>query len=175
MFNKQIIGMLIKYMYLHYEKKVMLFIDEYDVPIQESYNKGYYEKMISFMQIMLTAALKDNNYLEKSMVTGILRIAKESIFSGLNNLQVHTIFSYKFNDKFGFTEDEVEDLLTYYDLKHKFLEVKKWYNGYDFGGKTIYNPWSVLSYIDNSENLWSFLCLSGYLKPVFYVEVVYKM
>lgn len=166
MFNKQIIGMLIKYMYLHYEKKVMLFIDEYDVPIQESYNKGYYNKMISFMQIMLTVALKDNNYLEKSMVTGILRIAKESIFSGLNNLQVHTIFSYKFNDKFGFTEDEVEDLLTYYDLKHKFLEVKKWYNGYDFGGKTIYNPWSVLSYIDNSENLWSFLCLSGYLKPV---------
>jgi len=145
------ISTLMGYMNKHYGRKVMLFIDEYDVPIQEGYLQGYYQEMIVFIRNLLTAALKDNPYVEKSLITGILRVAKESIFSGLNNLKVYTILSFKFNDKFGFAEDEVTELLEYYDLKEKSEEIKNWYNGYVFGGKVIYNPWSVLNYIDNNE------------------------
>lgn len=208
----------------HYNQKVIVLIDEYDVPIQESYLRNYYEETVVLIRNILTAALKDNIYLEKALVTGILRVAKESIFSGLNNMEVNTILGLNFNDKFGFREDEVEDLLKYYKLTEKIDEVKAWYNGYIFGGEVIYNPWSVLNYIKNSamgfmpywinssgnelikkllskgnkdtkenledliqgnsiekivddhivmkeveddeENLWSFLALSGYLKPV---------
>ncbi|VYU06031.1 AAA family ATPase [Clostridium butyricum] len=142
---------LMHYMNIHYNKKVMLFIDEYDVPVQESYLKNYYEEAINVIRIILTAALKDNVYLEKSLVTGILRVAKESILSGLNNLEVNTILGLNFNNKFGFEEEEVKDLLQYYDLEAKMDEVKTWYNGYMFGGKVIYNPWSVLNYIKNYE------------------------
>ena len=139
------------YMNKHYGKKVMLFIDEYDVPIQEAYIRGFYDDMIVLIRNLLTSALKDNIYLEKAMITGILRIAKESIFSGLNNLQVNTILGLKFNDKFGFTEIEVKELLKYYNLSDKNEEIKNWYNGYIFGGQVIYNPWSVLNFIDNNE------------------------
>ena len=145
------ISNLMGYMNKHYGKKVMLFIDEYDVPIQEAYIRGYYDEMIILIRNLLTSALKDNVYLEKSMITGILRVAKESIFSGLNNLQVNTILGFKFNDKFGFTEEELKELLEYYNLKEKSEDIKNWYNGYVFGGKVIYNPWSVLNYIDNNE------------------------
>ena len=89
----------------------MLFIDEYDVPIQEGYIRGYYDEMIALIRNLLTSALKDNIYLEKAMITGILRVAKESIFSGLNNLEVNTILGLKFNDKFGFTEEEVKRII----------------------------------------------------------------
>ncbi|NFI02970.1 AAA family ATPase [Clostridium botulinum] len=143
---------LMRYLNEHYDKKVIVLIDEYDVPIQEAYLRNYYEEAVVLIRNILTAALKDNIYLEKALVTGILRVAKESIFSGLNNMQVHTMFSYKFNNKFGFTEDEVSDLLEYYNLAEKSDEVKSWYNGYIFGGKVIYNPWSVLNYISNSES-----------------------
>ncbi|WP_411956030.1 AAA family ATPase [Clostridium sp. FP1] len=142
---------LTNYLYKYYNKKVILLIDEYDVPIQESYMRDYYDNMISLIRNMLSDALKDNIYLEKAMITGILRVAKESIFSGLNNLQVNTILGLKFKDKFGFTEQELKELLNYYDLQDKSDDIKKWYNGYIFGGKTIYNPWSVLNYIDNNE------------------------
>ncbi|NMM65967.1 AAA family ATPase [Clostridium sp. P21] len=167
------ISSLMGYMNKHYGRKVMLFIDEYDVPIQEGYiNKGnptyirslgafeepnarfglsQHDEMITLIRNLLTAALKDNPYIEKSLITGILRIAKESIFSGLNNLQVNTILSFKFNDKFGFTEEELKHLVEYYNLKGKSEDIKTWYNGYIFGGKVIYNPWSVLNYIDNNE------------------------
>jgi Protein of unknown function (DUF1703)./Predicted AAA-ATPase. len=145
------ISNLMMYMNKHYEKKVMLFIDEYDVPIQEGYIRGFYDDMIVLIRNLLTSALKDNVYLEKAMITGILRVAKESIFSGLNNLQVNTILGFKFNNKFGFTEEEVEELLKYYDLNDKSDEIKNWYNGYIFGGQVIYNPWSVLNFIDNNE------------------------
>ena len=141
---------LIYYLNKHYGKKVMLFIDEYDVPIQEAYLRGYYDEMIVIIRNLLTAALKDNEYVEKALITGILRVAKESIFSGLNNLEVNTILGFNFNDKFGFTENEVEELLKYYNLTEKIDEVKAWYNGYIFGGKIIYNPWSVLNYIKNN-------------------------
>ena len=141
---------LMYYLNKHYGKKVMLFIDEYDVPIQEAYLRGYYDQMITVIRNLLTAALKDNLYVEKSLITGILRVAKESIFSGLNNLEVNTILGFSFNDKFGFTENEAEELLKYYNLTEKIDEVKHWYNGYVFGGRIIYNPWSVLNYIKNN-------------------------
>ncbi|NFF81842.1 AAA family ATPase [Clostridium botulinum] len=142
---------LMRYLNKHYNKKVIVLIDEYDVPIQESYLRGYYEEAIVLIRNILTAALKDNVYLEKSLVTGILRVAKESIFSGLNNIEVDSILGINFNDKFGFTEEQVINLLEYYNLSEKSDEVKKWYNGYIFGGKIIYNPWSVLNYIKNNE------------------------
>ncbi|SFD02110.1 AAA family ATPase [Clostridium uliginosum] len=141
------ISNLMGYMYKHYGRKVMLFIDEYDVPIQEAYIRGYYNEMIVLIRTLLTSALKDNEYVEKSLITGILRVAKESIFSGLNNLEVDTILGYDFNDKFGFTEEEVEQLLNYYNAMDDIDDIKKWYNGYVFGGKIIYNPWSVLNYL----------------------------
>lgn len=145
------ISTLMGYMNKHYERKVMLFIDEYDVPIQEGYLQGYYKEMIVLIRNLLTAALKDNSYVEKSLITGILRVAKESIFSGLNNLKVYSILSYKFNNKFGFTEEEVKELIEYYSLNDKSEEIRNWYNGYVFGEKVIYNPWSVLNYISSNE------------------------
>ncbi|WP_297429652.1 AAA family ATPase [Clostridium sp.] len=145
------ISNLMLYMNKHYGKKVMLFIDEYDVPIHEAYIRGFYDDMIVLMRNLLTSALKDNIYLEKAMITGILRVAKESIFSGLNNLQVNTILGLKFKDKFGFKESEIKELLKYYNLSDKNGEIRSWYNGYIFGGQVIYNPWSVLNYIDNHE------------------------
>ena len=143
------ISNLMGYMNKHYGKKVMLFIDEYDVPIQEGYLRGYYDNMIVSIRNLLTSALKDNPYVEKSLITGILRVAKESIFSGLNNLEVNTILRYNFNDKFGFTENEVFDLANYYEAVEKIENIKKWYNGYVFAGEVVYNPWSVLNYLKN--------------------------
>ena len=143
------ISNLMGYMNKHYGKKVMLFIDEYDVPIQEGYLHGYYEQMIVLIRNLLTSALKDNPYVEKSLITGILRVAKESIFSGLNNLEVNTILRYNFNDKFGFTENEVQELVNYYDAMENIESIREWYNGYVFGGQVIYNPWSLLNYLKN--------------------------
>ena len=140
---------LTNYLYKYYYKKVILLIDEYDVPIQESYMRDYYDKMMSLIRNMLSDALKDNIYLEKAMITGILRVAKESIFSGLNNLEVNTLLRYRFNDKFGFTEEEVKELSNYYNANDEFESIKQWYNGYIFGGEIIYNPWSVLNYLKN--------------------------
>ncbi len=145
------ISSLMGYINKHYGRKVMLFIDEYDVPIQEGYLRGYYNEMITLIRNLLTAALKDNPYVEKSLITGILRVAKESIFSGLNNLKVYSILGFKFSDKFGFTKEEVKELIEYYHLNEKNEEIKNWYNGYIFGGNVIYNPWSVLNYISNNE------------------------
>ena len=143
------ISNLIGYMYKHYGKRVMLFIDEYDVPIQEAYLRGYYNEMIALIRNLLTSALKDNSYVEKSLITGILRVAKESIFSGLNNLEVNTLLRYNFNDKFGFTEGEVKELAIYYNAIENIEGIKEWYNGYVFGGEVIYNPWSLLNYLKN--------------------------
>jgi hypothetical protein len=145
------ISNLMAYLSEYHNKKVILLIDEYDVPIQEGYIKGYYEKIISFERNMLSEALKDNNYLEKAMLTGILRVAKESIFSGLNNLKVSSLTGFEFSEKFGFTESEVIELLKYYNLEKELIKIKDWYNGYIFGNTTIYNPWSVLNYLDNTR------------------------
>lgn len=135
------------YLNKHYQSKVMLFIDEYDVPIQEGYLNGYYDEIIGFMRNILGAALKDNVYVEKALITGILRVSKESIFSGLNNLVVENLLGLSFDDKFGFTEDEVDDLLNYYGIAENINNIKSWYNGYRFGNRVIYNPWSIVNYI----------------------------
>ncbi len=138
-----------------YEKKVILLIDEYDVPIEAAYmyqdeDPKYYKMMIAFMRNLLTAALKDNPYLEFAILTGVYRVAKESIFSGLNNVANYTIFSPYMQTHFGFTEDEVYELLKHYNLEDDISVVRDWYNGYVFGGvEGIYNPWSVIYYVHN--------------------------
>lgn len=213
-----------KYLNNHYNQKVMILIDEYDTPIHHSHFEDYYKPMIGFIRNFLSSALKDNINLEKAMITGILRVAKESIFSGLNNLEVYSILGNRYSDKFGFTEEETVELIKYYSQDGHVEKFREWYNGYIFGETTIYNPWSVLSYINKperyfmpywvntsenkiiknllakgeeeiklglenlysdgcvqttinedvvmeeidkgNENVWSFLLLSGYLKPV---------
>jgi len=212
------------YLYKYHNQKVVILIDEYDVPIQEGYTKGYDNQIIEFMRNLLSGGLKDNIYLEKAVLTGILRVAKESIFSGLNNLRVSTLLNSRYSNYFGFLEEEFDDMLNYYGIKSQKSEIKKWYNGYVFGNNVIYNPWSVLNYakefnegfraywvnssgndliksilakandttkkefedliqgksihkqihedilineVDkDSENIWSFLLFSGYLKAV---------
>ncbi|MFD3156636.1 AAA family ATPase [Haloimpatiens sp. FM7330] len=138
-----------QYLYKFHKQKVVILIDEYDVPIQSGYMHGYYDEVIEFMRIFLSGGLKDNTYLEKSVLTGILRVAKESIFSGMNNLKVSTLISSHYNSSFGFLEDEMQDMLKYYGIEYETKEVQNWYNGYRFGDKTIYNPWSILNYVDN--------------------------
>ncbi len=135
----------------HYGQKTIILIDEYDVPIQQAYLKQYYDPFISFIRNFMTAALKDNNYLEKAILTGVMRVARESLFSGLNNLSVQTILNKSYSQHFGFIETEVEELLNYYGIESQIEEVRNWYNGYIFGNTVVYNPWSVLQYAQNWE------------------------
>ncbi|WP_432205469.1 AAA family ATPase (plasmid) [Cetobacterium somerae] len=134
----------------YHGQKVIILIDEYDTPLVTAHSQGYYDEAIFFFRNFLSAALKGNPYLEFSVLTGILRVAKESIFSGLNNLSVSTILDNDFNH-FGLTEDEVEELLKYYELEYGLEDVKKWYNGYRFGKKLVYNPWSLINFASKSE------------------------
>lgn len=140
------------YLYRFYKQKVVILIDEYDVPIQSGYSNGYYDEIIEFIRNFLSAGLKDNEYLEKGILTGILRVAKESIFSGLNNISVCTILSSRYSDYFGFTEEEVGKISKYYGIEANLEEVKAWYNGYIFGDIVIYNPWSILNYVYNFKD-----------------------
>ncbi|MBR8733946.1 hypothetical protein IX329_001535 [Fusobacterium necrophorum] len=135
----------------HYQIKVVLLIDEYDTPIISAYENGYYEEAISFFRTFYSAALKDNEYLQIGIMTGILRVAKEGIFSGLNNLTVYSILDEKYSSYFGLTEEEVEQALKYYHMEYNTQEVKEWYNGYQFGNTEIYNPWSIINYISNQK------------------------
>ncbi|MFZ3131752.1 MAG: AAA family ATPase [Desulfosporosinus sp.] len=138
-----------KYLYEYHKQKVIILIDEYDVPIQQAYLKQYYDPLISFMRNFMTAALKDNNYLEKAVLTGVMRVARESLFSGLNNLSVWTLLDEPYCQYFGFLETEVEELLKYYGIESQLEEVRNWYNGYISGNAVIYNPWSLLKYAQN--------------------------
>ena len=139
---------LTKYLNRAYDKPVILLIDEYDVPIQSGWSCGYYEEVIDFMRGLLSGALKDNSYLFKGVLTGIYRVAKESIFSGLNNLSVFTLMEKDYATYFGFTETEVEELLETYSVhSNGRADIKTWYNGYNFGDHIIYNPWSILNYL----------------------------
>ncbi len=134
-------------LYLHYHKKVIILIDEYDVPLQSAFNHGYYDDMVDFLRSVLSAGLKTNDSLEKGILTGCLRIVKESIFTGLNNFTVRTISDKEASEYFGFTQKEIDDLLSYYSLISKRQDMKEWYDGYLFGRTDIYNPWSALNYI----------------------------
>jgi len=130
-------------------QKVVVLIDEYDAPIHASYQYGYYEEVVLFIRNLFSAAFKDNNDLEQGVLTGILRIAKESIFSGLNNLSVQSLLNFNFAEHFGFTESETNQLLSDFGLEKKREMVRQWYNGYRFGEQTIYNPWSLLQFVAN--------------------------
>ena len=131
----------------HYEKSPIIIIDEYDTPIQEGYSKDFYDEIISFMRNFFSGAFKDNKNLSYGFLTGILRIAQESIFSGLDNLTVNSVMDEEYSQFFGFTSDEVKVMLEYYNMSDKENELKDWYDGYRFGNEEIYNPWSVINYI----------------------------
>ena len=137
------------YLYKHYHQKVIILIDEYDVPLQAAYQNGYYNEMVNFLRSVFSSALKTNDALEKGILTGCLRISKESIFTGLNNFNVYSILEVDNEENFGFTESEVKQMLDDYHLGNDFNEVKKWYDGYLFGKKEIYNPWSTLKYVQS--------------------------
>ncbi len=131
----------------HYGKAPVIIIDEYDTPIQEGYSKDFYDEIIGFMRNFFSGAFKDNKNLSYGFLTGILRIAQESIFSGLNNLSVNTVMDEEYDKYFGFTNAEVREMLGYYGVSEKYGELKNWYDGYCFGNKEIYNPWSVINYV----------------------------
>ena len=136
-------------LYKHYGKECVVIIDEYDTPIQQGHTCGFYEQIIDFMRSFFSGGLKDNTYLAYGFLTGILRVAKESIFSGLNNLKINSILDEAYSQYFGFTKEEVKKLLEYYGASDKYQEVCDWYDGYLFGNTEIFNPWSVINYISD--------------------------
>jgi len=139
------------YLYEYYGEKAIILIDEYDAPIINAFDKGYYNEAVNFFQTFYSSALKTNNSLKYGILTGITRIIKEGIFSGLNNLKVDTILNKKYSEYFGLLESEVIEMLDYFGMRYKIEEVKEWYNGYIFGESEVYNPWSIVNYIDNGE------------------------
>lgn len=147
-------------LYTYYQQKVIVLIDEYDVPLQAAYQNNYYEEMVEFLRSVFSSALKTNDALEKGVMTGCLRISKESIFTGLNNFTAYSVLNNISSEFFGFTELEVKQLLKDYNLSEKMDEVKEWYDGYQFGNKEIYNPWSTLIYVKNITQDVSFKPIS---------------
>lgn len=147
-------------LYTYYQQKVIVLIDEYDVPLQAAYQNNYYEEMVEFLRSIFSSALKTNDALEKGVMTGCLRISKESIFTGLNNFTAYSVLNNISSESFGFTELEVKQLLKDYNLSEKMDEVKEWYDGYQFGNKEIYNPWSTLMYVKNITQDVSFKPIS---------------
>ena len=131
----------------YYGTKTIILIDEYDVPLEDAYFSGYYDEMVRFIRSLFESALKTNSALEFSVITGCLRISKESIFTGLNNLAVNSILSNKYSESFGFVQYEVDELMKYYNIEEKSQLMKKWYDGYLFGKSEVYNPWSVLNQV----------------------------
>ena len=146
------IKMLTRMLCNYYNKPVMLFIDEYDVPLQTAYVEGYYEEAIKFLRTFYVTTFKDNAYLKKTVLTGVSRVAKESIFSGANNFDVYTVLNNEFADDFGITSEEVDKALKDFDLEEQKEEVKKWYDGYRIGNvEGLYNPWSLLNFLSKKE------------------------
>ena len=154
---KMLCGLLEK----HYGQKAILIIDEYDVPLDKAFHHGYYAQMIDIIRAMFGAALKTNDSLFMAVLTGCLRVSKESIFTGLNNLKVHSISDEKFDEYFGFTDAEVRKMLEYYGLESHYSDVRKWYDGYRFGGQDIYCPWDVINYCYDA-------CSSAHAQPKAY-------
>ena len=142
---------LLRYLYEYHNKKVVVLIDEYDTPIVSGYNNGYKKEVLALYRSLYSTVLKSNTHLQFSVMTGILRIAKEGIFSGLNNLKVNNIFSEKYSEYYGMTEEEVLEGLKYYNLEYEINDVKDWYDGYQFGNTEVYNPWSIINFLDNKK------------------------
>ena len=143
--------MLSQLLFLHYDKKVVILIDEYDVPLDKAFQNGYYSEMTSLIRGILGQALNTNDYLQFAVLTGCLRISKESIFTGLNNFKVLSIADARFDEQFGFTDSEVRDILEKYGVSDKISEVKDWYDGYRFGKADVYCPWDVINYVDHLQ------------------------
>ena len=147
----------------HHKSKVILLIDEYDVPLAKAFERGYYDQMVMFVRNMFEYALKTNESLKFAVLTGCMRISKESIFTGLNNLKVLSVAEVQFEEAFGFTDREVKELLDYYELSSHYNEIKEWYDGYQFGNAEVYCPWDVINYCDalrveadaQPKNYWS--------------------
>ena len=133
----------------HYDKECVIIIDEYDTPIQQDHLCDFYNEIVDFMRNFFSGGLKDNPHLAFGFLTGILRVAKESIFSGMNNLKTNSILDNNYSSYFGFTNEEVRDMLAYYDYEDKYQEICEWYDGYRFGNSEIFNPWSVINYISD--------------------------
>ena len=146
------LGFLSECLFKYHGKNTIILIDEYDVPLENAYFRGFYDEMIDFIRSLFESALKTNPYLEKSVITGCLRISKESIFTGLNNLKVDSVLRTEYGDSFGFTESEVEEMLAYYNLQEELPEVKRWYDGYLFNDIEIYNPWSIINYVYDRDH-----------------------
>ena len=154
------INILCSFLYKYYNKKTIILIDEYDVPIQQGYLYGFYNDIVSFIREVFSSSLKGNDNLELAIMTGVLRVSKESLFSDLNNVKVYSIIDDKYNEFFGFTESETKELLKYYNLELN-SEVKGMYDGYNFSGLSIYNPWSILNYADTKKLLPFWVNTSG--------------
>lgn len=144
--------MLSQILFEHYGKKSIILIDEYDVPLDKAFQHGYYKEMVSLLQGLFGQALKTNEFLQFAVLTGCLRVSKESIFTGLNNFKILSITDTRFDEQFGFTDREVKDLLSYYNVEDKFKETKEWYDGYRFGNVDIYCPWDVINYVDRIKD-----------------------
>ena len=147
---------LTSFLYKYYKKEVILLIDEYDIPLITAHKYGYYNEIINFYKIFLGEALKTNQYLKMGVLTGIIRVIKTGIFSDLNNLKVYSILEKKYSEFFGFTEEEVKKALQYFNIEEELTNVKYWYDGYKFGNLELYNPWSIINFLDGRElkNYW---------------------
>ena len=141
--------LLSEYLYNYYQKKVVLLIDEYDNPLIVANQNGYYKEAINFYRNLYSSALKTNSNLKMGVLTGIVQVAKEGIFSGLNNVKTYNILGDKFETFFGLSEEEVENALKYFGMTYEIEEVKKWYDGYKFGNAEVYNPWSIINYLSD--------------------------
>lgn len=139
-------------LYAFYGRKTVILIDEYDVPLENAYFSGFYDKMVRLIRSLFESALKTNDTLEFAVVTGCLRISKESIFTGLNNLNIVSIMDTAYAEHFGFTQDEVDQMLVHYGLEENLSAVRAWYDGYQFGNTEVYNPWSVINYVNSCYN-----------------------
>ena len=148
---KEILKFLTKILYEKYSKKVVILIDEYDSPLVSAYINGYYEKAKNFFKTFYSLVLKDNNYLQMGVLTGIIRVIKAGIFSDLNNLRTYTILSEDYTDSYGLTEEEVKESLKYYGIETEISNVKDWYDGYKFGNSEMYNPWSILNFLQDKK------------------------
>ena len=146
------LGFLSECLAKYHGNNAFILIDEYDVPLENAYLHGFYDNMIGFIRSLFESALKTNPYLEKGIITGCLRISKESVFTGLNNLEIDSVLRTRYADSFGFTEAEVEAMLAYYGLQQELSEVKEWYDGYLFANTEIYNPWSILKYVNDRKD-----------------------